>query len=214
MEHYKRPSTAGALPFERTSASPGISSDDKTTGTGQPRLQSSPQPSDYWVESGDVQNPKYDSAHQLEGDSLRESLKGELLMERPSGGGRYDREESLARRQSIGLQTEGKEGTRESGELEEEIANVGNENAAQKLKSEARRSTLFLHSMLSGASCLRKASSGKPKSLPFPAAPTAAPRPPSVKVAQADLSRRCGWRSGKVSRVLLAETPGFIRTFV
>jgi len=82
-------------------------------------------------------------------------------------------------------------------------------NTRQYLKSEARTSTLRLHSLLSGASRLWQQSKGKPLAQPPPPKSERTKVKEIAKVPNAGLARQCGWRSGKVSRVLLAESPGF-----
>jgi hypothetical protein len=95
----------------------------------------------------------------------------------------------------------------EAGEESSMYADV--DNVQQLLKSESRRSTLRLHSMLSNASRKWIKPTADPRTLPRPALPLPPAPPKTSKVLGAEMSRRSGWKSGHSSRVLLAETPGF-----
>lgn len=84
-------------------------------------------------------------------------------------------------------------------------------NVLQLLKSEGRRSTLRLHSLLSGASRLwhksKSSSSGCKDGAQAPVAVARVLPPP--RVLGVSISRQSGWESAKSSRVLLAEPAGF-----
>ena len=86
---------------------------------------------------------------------------------------------------------------------------VRHQSLARLLKSEGRRSTLQLHAMMSRASSLCQPASAVRRTLPFTAVPVAPKPSQPTQTLDAELARSCGWASGKVSRVLLAESAGF-----